>query len=124
MNKSPLVLLVEDDKPIVEILKRTLKENNIDIIVGYDGKEGLKLAVENHPDLILLDIVMPTMDGLTMLKTLRENDWGKTVKVLVITNLSNPVSETEATDLNVEGYIIKSDWRLDEIIGKIKKLLP
>lgn len=121
MKRPPLILLIEDDKPIVDILKEALEEEGFKLEVATDGDEGLKLAVESHPDIILLDILMPRMDGLSMLKLLRKNDWGKDANVIVITNLSNPISESEAKELMVNDYIVKSDWSLAEIIKKIKK---
>jgi DNA-binding response OmpR family regulator len=123
MTKTPLVLLVEDDKPIQTILKGTLEAQGFEVDIAANGEEGLKIALKRHPDLILLDIIMPEMNGITMLKELRTDNWGKTVKVIVVTNLFNPMSEKESKDLHVIDYIIKSDWSLKEIVDHVKKII-
>jgi DNA-binding response OmpR family regulator len=123
MTKTPLVLLVEDDKPIQTILKGTLEAEGFEVDIAANGEEGLKIALKRHPDLILLDIIMPEMNGITMLKELRTDNWGKTVKVIVVTNLFNPMSEKESKDLHVIDYIIKSDWSLKEIVDHVKKII-
>jgi DNA-binding response OmpR family regulator len=123
MANAPTILLVEDDTPIIGILKGTLESEGYKTLSAPNGNLGLKKAFENHPDLILLDIIMPEMSGLAMLKQLRLDSWGKNVKVIVVTNLSNPISEKEAKDLHVLDYIIKSDWSLKEIVNHIKKII-
>jgi CheY-like chemotaxis protein len=123
MVKSPVILLVEDDQPIINIIQETLESEGYKTILAANGDLGLKAAFETHPDLILLDIIMPAMSGLAMLKQLRNDDWGKKAKVIVVTNLSNPISEREAKNLHVIDYIIKSDWSLKEIVDHIKKII-
>lgn len=86
-----------------------------------DGIEGLKLSLKEKPDLILLDIIMPKMDGLTMLKKLREDKWGKNARVVILTNLSNGEELELAMKNKVYDFLVKSDWELDKIIKKIKE---
>ena len=83
------ILIVEDERPILEPLVDKFTREGFEISVAHDGEEGLKSALEKHPDLIILDIVMPKMDGMTMLKKLREDDtWGRHARVILLTNLS------------------------------------
>ena len=121
MNKT--ILIVEDEKALLDILVYEFKKEGFIVLSEMNGKEGLRSAISNHPDLILLDIIMPVMDGLIMLGKLREDEWGKNVKVLLLTNLSDPNKITTTILNTVSGLIVKSDWRIDDIIAEVKKTL-
>jgi NarL family two-component system response regulator LiaR len=88
-----------------------------------NGKEGLDMSLELHPRLILLDLIMPEMNGMDMLKQLRQDEWGKTASVVLLTNLGDRESIENAKKFGVEEYLVKSDWSLDEIALKVKELL-
>lgn len=124
MKKKSLLLLVEDDLPIINVLKERLEQEDLELLIAKDGEEGLKMALKTHPDLILLDIIIPKMGGLLMLEKLREDSWGKKVKVMVLTNLSNIESEKKAIKHKVIDYITKTNCSLISLIKKIKKNLP
>lgn len=124
MKKQSLLLLVEDDLPIINVLKERLAQEDLELLIAKDGEEGLKMALKTHPDLILLDIIIPKMGGLLMLEKLREDSWGKKVKVMVLTNLSNIESEKKAIKHKVIDYITKTNCSLISLIKKIKKNLP
>jgi len=70
------ILVIEDEKPMLDAVADTLKQHNFAVITADNGKDGLDTALREHPDLMLLDIFMPKMDGLTMLETLRNDPWG------------------------------------------------
>lgn len=125
MNNSnkKLLLLVEDDVSISKVLSRFLEQSGFNLLRATDGIYGLKMALENHPDLILLDIIMPHMDGLTFLKELRKDKWGKSVPVMILSNLSNPETEKEAAQYAIKDYIIKTDFCLTDILKKINDIL-
>ncbi len=101
-----------------------LTREGFQTLEARNGKEGLESALKEHPDLILLDIVMPVMDGMTMMKKLRESAGGKKIPVILLTNLS-------ATDKIMTGivrdepsyYLVKSDWKIADVIVKIKEML-
>jgi len=80
-------------------------------------------AEKEKPALILLDIIMPRMDGITMLQKLRKTDWGQNIPVIILTNLSSPVQESAANNLNVADYLVKTDWKLSDVTNKVKKML-
>jgi len=84
---------------------------------------GIKLALRNHPDLILLDLLMPKMDGMSMLKELRKDSWGKGVKVIILTNLSDAEKIDEALKQGTYDYLVKKDWNISEVIEKVKASL-
>jgi len=122
------ILIIEDEESLRKILGERLKEEGYDVAVSKDGKEGLAKALNWHPDLMLVDIVMPVMDGVEMIKELQKDRWGKEAKILLLTNLSDPVKMAKITSelnesMSVYDYLVKSDWDLAKIAEKIKKKL-
>lgn len=117
------ILIVEDEATLLEALRDKLTREGHVVIRTKNGEEGLAEAMSKHPDLILLDILMPKMDGMTMLKELRKNEWGKNVYVILLTNLSDVENISEALNNKVTDYLIKSDWDIDEVAKKIKEKL-
>ena len=122
-SNQKTILIVEDEKALRGILKTKLEANSFNVIEAENGKEGLKTSLKIHPDLILLDIVMPVMDGMTMLKKLREDKWGRDAQVVLLTNLDDSEKITEAIKQNTYDYLLKTDWKLEDIISRIKKIL-
>lgn len=117
------VLIAEDEEAMLLALTDSFESANFDVLGAKDGEEGLRIALKEHPDVIIIDIVMPKMDGMTMLKKLREDDWGKSVPVMILTNLSEAEKIAEAMEDRVSDYLIKTDWSLEDIVKKVKKLL-
>jgi CheY-like chemotaxis protein len=124
MDQAPKkILAVEDDQFIRKMLvDKTNKEGYIGI-GAEDGQKGLETALKEHPDLIILDILMPVMDGIEMLKKLREDEWGKGAKVIVMTNLTRDDKLAEAYDYGVSDYLVKANWDLDDVVEKMKSVL-
>jgi DNA-binding response OmpR family regulator len=123
MNK---ILVVEDEAPLRTAIHDTLVNEKFDVIEATNGEEGLRSALDTHPDLILLDVIMPVMDGMTMLKKLRESgEWGKHIPVIVLTNVGSDNNKmiNDVTVLEPSYYFVKSDWRLEGLVIKIKELL-
>lgn len=117
------ILIIEDERPLLTALSSKLSNAGFSILQATDGEMGLSMALEKHPDLILLDIVMPKMDGLTMLDMLRRDDWGKTVPIIVLTNLSDAAKFEESMRKNVFDYLIKTDWKIEDVVIKVKEKL-
>src|SRR5689334_6315852 len=92
------ILIVDDEKPLLEALTDKFTREKFSTFGASDGEEGLEVAKRIQPDIILLDIVMPKMDGMTMLKLLREEPWGKDVPVILLTNLSDFTNVAEAME--------------------------
>ena len=119
------ILIVEDDEYVRGALIERLKSERFDLVTAGDGEEGLRMALAERPDLILLDIIMPKMDGMTMMKKLRESgDWGKTVPIILLTNLNadEDILKGIAAD-EPSYYLVKVDWTLDQIAEKVKERL-
>jgi two-component system, OmpR family, alkaline phosphatase synthesis response regulator PhoP len=121
LNKK--VLVIEDDNLMSKALAKKLELSGYVPQVARDGKEGLEKAFGEKPDLILLDIIMPVMDGLTFLEKLREDEWGKTVPVIILSNLTSVSDAYALKEKGVSEYLIKTDWKLDEVVEKISEEL-
>jgi len=116
------ILVIEDEPILSKALGDNLAQEGFEVLRALDGEEGLNLALSEHPDLILLDILLPKMDGLTLLDKIREDSWGKSVPVIILSNLSGPAYVAEAIE-NVNEYLVKVDWKIEDIIKKIKERL-
>jgi len=127
MDKTPKkVLVVEDEPSLRNALSDKFTREDFDVLEAKNGKEGLEIALKEHPDLILLDIIMPVMDGISMLKQLRnENEWGKHVPVIILTNLinMNEAQHWNVTELEPSFYLIKTDWKIEDLVTKIREHL-
>lgn len=117
------ILIVEDEASLLTVLADKFTKEGFIVQRARDGREGMRCAYANCPDLILLDIVMPVMDGLTMLAELRKSPWGKDIPVILLTNLSEPEKVDESLRQGVYDYLIKSDWKLEDIVKKVKEKL-
>ncbi|NTU69556.1 response regulator [bacterium] len=120
MDKIKL-LIVEDDTAIASALSIKFTNEGFNVLVAKDGKEGLAIAISEKPAMILLDIVMPVMDGITMLNLLRATEWGKMANVILLTNLMEADKMSEAMENNANVYLIKSDWKIDDLVKEVKK---
>ncbi|MDP3899869.1 MAG: response regulator [bacterium] len=122
-QEKKTILIVDDEKSILDLLKETFTNEDIEVIRALNGKEGLKLALEKQPDLILLDIIMPEMGGLTMLRELRKNEWGKNARVIILSNLSNNEKIAEAVAEGAYDYLVKTECSMDDVVQKAKERL-
>ena len=118
------ILVVEDELAYSKLLKSQLTSKGYKVVEAVNGKKGLEMAQSKNPDLILLDIRMPVMDGMTMLDLLRKEDWGKHIKVVMLTNLEpdDKIIGKVVTD-EPSYYFVKSDIKLENLLDKIKELL-
>jgi DNA-binding response OmpR family regulator len=115
------VLIVEDESVLQEMYKDKFTTEGFSVFVANDGQHGLKQAVEHKPDIILLDLMMPIMDGKTMLRKLRELPDFKKLPVIILTNAGEVenIMETQHFD-NACEFLIKSNVSVDEIVKKVK----
>lgn len=120
MTDTPTILIVEDEGATRLALADVMKGEGFTVITASDGVEGLKTAIEKHPDIILADLKMPKMDGLQMLAELRKDAWGATAEVVILTNVSDVASVEQAMSLNSFHYIVKSDSSIDDIVKKVR----
>lgn len=119
-----VLLIVEDEIAFQKLMGDQLRKDGYEIISAEDGQKGLNLAKSKHPDLILLDIKLPIMDGLTVLDELRKDKWGKDAKVIVLTNLEPDKEILAQVLVNKPAlYLVKSNIKLSELKEKILNIL-
>ena len=123
MSTDKKVLIVEDDRPLSQAIQVILKKEGISFLAAYDGEEALELAISEKPDLILLDLMLPKIDGFVVLKTLREKLETKNTPVIIVSNLGEEEAIAKTVELGIVDYTNKSMVDIDDIVDKIKKYL-
>ncbi len=119
----PKILIIEDDPFLFEMYAVKLTEEKFDVEGATDGKEGIKKIAQLKPDLVLLDLVLPKIDGFNVLKEIKSaSDLGD-VKVVILTNLGQKEDLQKGFDLGADDYIIKAHFTPSEVVDRIKKLL-
>jgi len=117
---------IEDDKSLREVIHEKFSHEGFKVIDAKNGEEGLTLALREHPDLIVLDILMPDMDGITVMEKLRNsNEWGKQVPIILLTNLSADSERVNKAiaDFYPAYFILKSNYSIGELVEKIRERL-
>ena len=117
------ILIVEDEPSLRTALKNKLEGEGFIVETAKNGLEGIEAVKKSLPDLILLDMIMPVMDGLTMLNNIRAQEASKNVPVILLSNLSDSQELVDAMQSQVFDYLIKSDTSLKEIVEKINNKL-
>lgn len=120
---SKKILFIEDERSLHKSLGEILSINGFELISAYDGEEGFKSAKENKPDLILLDLILPKLHGLDVLKKIKENKEIENIPLIILTNLENISDIEKALELGATTYLAKSSYTLTEIVKKIKEIL-
>jgi CheY-like chemotaxis protein len=105
--RKPVILVVDDSKPMVEIIREYLKDDNYEIITAFDGDEAIKAAHQHHPDLILLDISMPKMNGYQVTEELKADAQTRDIPIVLLTALSSTANVVRGFELGVADYITK-----------------
>lgn len=121
-NKRKKILVVEDSKNYLWILSQSLIKQGFDVVTAENGEYGLAAVEKEKPDLVLLDITMPKMDGLTMAKKLKESNIQ--VPLIFLTNMSDVKHISDAIEISADvGYIVKADLSIDGIVARVKERL-
>lgn len=118
------ILIVEDEPAYIKLLSSKLSSKGYKVFEALEGQQGLEMAKKENPDLILLDIKMPVMDGMEMLRLLRKEKEGKKVKVILLTNIEPDVKITQGVVSDLPAYyFVKSDMKFSDLMNKIEELL-
>jgi DNA-binding response OmpR family regulator len=117
------VLLVEDEKMLAEMYSTKFAMEGYEVTKAFDGAEGLVQARKAKPDIILLDIIMPKLDGFAVLKELKADPKLKDVPVVLLTNLGQDDDVTKGKKLGATDYFVKADHTPAEVVGKVKQTL-
>lgn len=119
-NAPKRILLVEDDDALANVYMMRLEVEGFEVRRAINGEDALAAAVEYHPDLILLDIMMPKVDGYDVLDILRNTPQTGSVKIIVLTALSQDSDRKRAQDLGADDYLVKSQVVIADVIARIK----
>jgi len=120
---SKKVLIIEDEKILIELLEKKIKEEGYEVFTSLNGKEGLELIKEVKPDLVLLDIIMPKLNGYEVMEEMNKlQEFNlKKIPVIIVSNSGQPVEIERALNLGVRDYLIKAQFDPKEVIDKIRK---
>lgn len=119
---SQKIVIVEDNASLAEIYKTRLELLGYTCFIGYNGITGLYFIQKELPDLVLLDLMIPDIDGGQVLETIRKSDWGRDIKVLVVSNLNESEAPANLRQLGIEGYAVKAnmtDDTVDQLVNNI-----
>jgi DNA-binding response OmpR family regulator len=117
------ILLVEDDTFLLDMYSTKFELEGFAVLTAEDGKKGLELAKKENPDIILLDILMPKMDGFAVLDELKKNPGTEKIPVILLTNLGQKDDVKKGFEKGAVGYLIKAHFMPSEVVDKIKKIL-
>jgi len=120
---KPIVLLIEDETLINRMYSKKLSDDGYECVVATNGVDGVTLANERKPDLILCDIMMPEKDGLSTLKDLKASDVTKSIPVVMLTNLADETYVNQALDMGAVSYLVKSQILPPDVVAKVKEVL-
>ena len=116
------ILVVDDDEAINELIKINLELLGYEVITAYDGIQGFTLAKQELPDLIILDVMMPDVDGYTVAKRVRENQTTKDIPILMLTALNMLQDKVKGFDIGVDDYLVKP-FEMEELKVRVRALL-
>ncbi len=122
-NEGTTILLAEDDIILAELYTERLKQECFTVVHAGNGEDALQFVKEYHPALIILDVMMPKMNGLDVLKNLKENEDTKNIPVIVVTALVQEIEKISKMMTQADAYIVKSEVLPGEIIEEVKKKL-
>jgi len=117
------IAIIEDDPVISQMYRMKFEADGFDVQLANNGKNGVALVESYSPDLILLDLQMPEMDGTEALTIIRKNDWGKNIPVIILTNLGEEESPKAIRSLGIHSYIVKANLTPRQVVQRVKEAL-
>ncbi len=117
------ILIVEDTESILELYTTAFTNAGFGVLKAKNGEEGVKLALIHHPDAILMDIVMPGMNGHDAVEKIRLDPWGRDAKVVFLTNMSDAENVVRAVENGSDEYIVKANTDVKEVVNKVRMVI-
>lgn len=121
--KSKKILIVEDETSSLQALKEAFEQHGYQVAAATNGEEALVMLQKDLPSIVLLDIILPKMDGFEVLQQLKKNKTTQSIPVILLTNLSQPQDVERAIGLGAKTYLVKSEYQLEDIIHKVEEQL-
>lgn len=123
MGEGIKVLIIEDDKFLSELMSTKLSKEGFDMTLATDGESGVQQAGEVLPQIVLLDLMLPSMSGFEVLEKLKANDATRDIPVMILSNFGQESKVKKAMELGAVDYLVKANFTTGEIIEKIKQVL-
>lgn len=123
MNPKPKILLIEDDRDQIKMYQFKFEKEGFIFLAGRSGEEGIKIAKEQKPDFILLDLVLINENGIEVLEKLKKEEATKKIPVVILTNLAKGMMKEKGEELGAVGFIIKTQVNPSDLVKKIKELI-
>jgi len=117
------ILLIEDDQFLAEIYFAKFKGAGFEVVVAQDGYYGLKRAKEHKPNLLLVDLIMPTMDGFDVLRAVKIDPELQNIPIIILSNLGEEEDMRKGMELGAEDYLIKAHYTPTEVVAKVRDIL-
>lgn len=117
------IAIIEDDSVISQMYRMKFETDGFEVQVANNGRDGVSLVEEFGPDMVLLDMQMPIMNGDEALRKIRKEKWGKTVPVMILTNLGEEEAPKDVRSLGIEAYIVKADLTPRQVVERVKTSL-
>ncbi|KKS36974.1 MAG: Diguanylate cyclase GGDEF domain protein [Parcubacteria group bacterium GW2011_GWA2_42_14] len=117
------ILFIEDEPALQKTLSSAFTSEGFEVIQALDGETGVRLARQKKPDLLLLDLILPKMDGFEVLRQLQADPETKSIPVVVLTNLEGMGEVQKVIELGARDYLVKTNYKLDELVAKVKTSL-
>ncbi len=122
-EKKKKIIIVEDDQSLQNALSEVISREGFEVESAFDGEEAIKTIGKYKPDLVLLDIILPKKNGYDVLQKLKKDPETKSIPVMILTNLEEVDNVQKALDLGATNYLVKSDFSLKDVMGKIREIL-
>lgn len=117
------IAIIEDDQVISQMYRMKFEADGFDVQLANDGERGVALVEAYTPDMILMDLQMPKMNGAEALAVIRASDWGKNIPVIILTNLGEEEAPREIRALGIHSYIVKADLTPRQVVQRVKEAL-
>lgn len=117
------IAIIEDDPVISQMYRMKFESDGFNVQLANNGKNGVALVETFGPDIVLLDLQMPEMNGVDALQIIRKNSWGKTVPVIILTNMGEEESPKELHSLGIHSYIVKANLTPKQVVQHVKEAL-
>jgi CheY-like chemotaxis protein len=117
------IAIIEDDPVISQMYRFKFEASNFEVQLANNGKRGIEMVKSFQPDLILLDLQMPEMNGADALEIIRKNEWGKNIPVIILTNMGEEESPKKLRALGIHSYIVKANLTPNQVLKRVQEAL-